>query len=130
LRGVQELTRLPNARVGKSLTVHAKTPEEEEKIRAFKEIHARNQDLSIHDTIMEYIRHFLAKHNYPPGNSQTVLTAFVGQPVEKCFRCGNTFPALIRVQFVSGLRAGLCRKCFEAEKAKGHYCTIKKVLGG
>lgn len=62
------MTRLPNVRVGKSLTVHAKTPEEEEKIRAFKEIHARNPDLTIHDTIMEYIRQFLAKHNYPPGN--------------------------------------------------------------
>ncbi|MBS7635795.1 hypothetical protein KEJ37_00375 [Candidatus Bathyarchaeota archaeon] len=124
------MTRLPNVNVGKSLTVHAKTPEEEEKIRAFKELHSRNPDLTIHDTIMECVRQFLAKHNYPPGNSQTVLTAFVGQPVEKCFRCGNTFHSLIKVQFVSGLRAGLCRKCFEMEKAKGPYCTIKKVLGG
>jgi hypothetical protein len=56
------------------LTLCAK-PGQEDKIRAFKELAARN-DLEISDILFEKVEEFLKEHNYPPGNSQTLLSRF------------------------------------------------------
>ena len=50
-------------------------PGQEEKIRAFKELIRRN-GLEISDVLFEKVEQFLKEHNWPPGNSQTVLVAF------------------------------------------------------
>lgn len=56
------------------LILNAK-PEQEHKIRAFRELCARNQ-LSISDILFEKVEQFLKEHNWPPGNSQTILPIF------------------------------------------------------
>jgi len=120
------MPRPPNSKVGKSLTIHARTPIEEQKIKAFKELHARNPDLEIHQTIMEYIDNFLIKHNYPPGNSQTILETFIGDVHRKCFRCGNMFKTLRKVKFISGKVASVCSVCYDDYMNR---TLIKKDLG-
>ena len=76
------MPRKPHIRSGGSLTIHAKTPAEEEKIRAYKEIHARNEELEIQTSVMAAIDKFLREHNWPPGNSQTVLAVYREVPSE------------------------------------------------
>ena len=50
--------------------------EREIKIRAFKEICARN-GLDMSEILYEYaVERLLIEHNWPPGNSQTVLASF------------------------------------------------------
>ena len=57
-------------------------------IRAFKELCARN-DLKVSDVLYEKVEAFLKQHNWPPGNSQTVLSAFDKDlrrvPARKCY---------------------------------------------
>ena len=50
-------------------------PGEEVKVRAFKELISRN-DLRISDILFEKVEEFLKEHNWPPGNSQTIITSF------------------------------------------------------
>lgn len=123
------LGRIPKQSSGKSLTIHAKSLPDEEKIRAFKEIHARNPDLQIKETMMECVNRFLSRHNWPPGNSQTLLQVFLEPIMHKCFRCKQLFSWLRKVLFISGRVEGLCSECFDKEQSKGAYCTIKKTLG-
>ena len=111
---------------GQQVYLKAK-PGEETKIRAFKEICARNS-IRVRDVLMEKVDAFLREHNWPPGNSQTVLEVFIGDVQHKCYRCKGMFPTLTEVEFISGLKAGLCGSCLEQEQAKGPYCTIKRIL--
>ena len=120
------MPRPPDHHSGRSLTFHANTPAEEERLKAFKELHARNPELSIQKTMMESVDLFLAQHNYPPGNSQTLLAEYGAIHKLKCERCGEMFDHLFRAKFVSGLVADYCKACLERAKAK---TTVKKVLG-
>ena len=110
------------AHSGKSITIHAKTVVDEERIRAFKEIHARNFDLQIQDTMMKAVNMFLAKHNYPPGNSQTLLFQ---ESVKKCGKCKREFKHLTLVEYVSGSREWLCEGCVSLQRKRS---VVKKVL--
>lgn len=53
-------------------------PGQEEKIRAFKELIRRN-GLKIGDILFERVEEFLKEHNWPPGNSQTVINTFIDE---------------------------------------------------
>jgi len=75
---------------------------------------------------MQYVDVFLAKHNYPPGNSQTVLGSYGVTHKLKCARCGKLFDHLFKTEFISGLVADYCKECLEREKRK---TTVKKVFG-
>ena len=116
------MPRRPNLNSGKSITIHAKTAIHEEKIKAFKEIHARNFDLEIQSTLMEAINRFLAKHNYPPGNSQTLLFQ---ESLKKCGKCKQEFKHLTFVECISGLRVWVCDSCVLLFKKQ---TTLKRVL--
>ncbi len=107
------MVRQAKANSGKSLTIHAKTLADEEKIRAFKEIHARNSDLEIQRTVMANIEGFLAKHNWPPGNSQTLLEIFGAELSLMCVYCGKGgFKTLRRVNTPGG-EMSVCPSCYE-----------------
>ena len=114
--------RKPNLHSGKSITIHAKTISDEERIRAFKEIHARNFDLEIQTTVMEAVNRFLAKHHYPPGNSQTLL---FGETTKKCGECKEACKHLTLVECISGLRVWLCDQCLSLFQKR---TVIKRVL--
>jgi len=53
-------------------------PDQEEMLRGFREIHARN-GLSMSDTLFACVEAFLKKHNWPPGQSQTQLVDAFGE---------------------------------------------------
>jgi len=108
-----------------SLIVRAK-PEWEIEIRAFKEICARNGIQYSEELMRRGVRPFLQEHNWPPGNSQTVLPSYGAIVKLKCESCGEMFDHLFRAKFVSGLVADYCKACLEREQAK---TTVKKVLG-
>lgn len=91
-----------------------------------KEICARD-GLDISDELYHYgVKAFLRAHNWPPGNSQAVLSVYGAKPKYVCSRCGGKFPKLQRVQFVSGLTAELCPDCLEHETARN---VVKKRMG-
>jgi len=115
--------RKPNLNSGKSITIHAKTLADEERIRAFKEIHARNFDLKIQATVMEAVNRFLSKHNYPPGNSQTLLFQ---ETLKKCSDCKQEFKHLTSVLYISGTRGLLCDPCLIIRQKQ---TVVKRVLG-
>lgn len=120
--GGKIMPRKPNLNSGKSITFHAKTPAHEERIKAFKEIHARNFDLEIQCTMMEAVNRFLAKHNYPPGNSQTLLFQ---ESKKKCGKCKREFKHLTLVEYISGSQEWLCPKCFGLQQKRS---VVKKIL--
>lgn len=100
-------------------------PGEETKFRAFKEICRRN-DIEYRTVLAEKVDQFLTEHNWPPGNSQTLLTVFGAKAKYACSRCGEKFSKLQRVEFVSGLKAELCPGCLEHEEARH---VVKKRMG-
>lgn len=121
--------RQADPKAGKSLTIHAATPAEEEKIKAFKEIHARNTDLEIRATVMECVDRFLAKHNWPPGNSQTKLASFGAVKTLRCASytgCNREVPYLNRTEYESGVIEDICDECLAKIRAKK---CVKKVWG-
>jgi hypothetical protein len=71
------------------------------------------------------IKSFLKEHNWPPGNSQTLLTTTLGKPQKQCSQCKKFFPILHKVKFVSGLTASVCGSCLEVHKKRN---VVKKVL--
>lgn len=116
------MPRRPKLNSGKSLTIHAKNPSDIERIKAFKEIHARNFDLEIQGTMMEAVNRFLAKHNYPPGNSQTLLFQ---ETLKKCGKCKQEVKHLTLVEYISGSLAWLCDQCVLLEQKR---TVVKKIL--
>ena len=111
------MPRKPKLNSGKSLTIHAKTLSDEEKIRAFKELHARNFDLELNSTIMEAINTFLKKHNWPPGNSQTVMEVFCNPKradAQQCSICEET--AIGKAKATNGWQGLLCQRHYEQSR--------------
>lgn len=70
--------RQPNHKSKTNRLVLTGRDEERERINAFKELCARN-NLKVRDVLMEKVDNFLRQHNWPPGNSQTVITSFSKQ---------------------------------------------------
>jgi len=123
------LPKPPDPKGKSNRLVLAASPEQEIYVRAFKEIVARN-GLTIRDILFEKaVLPFLKEHNWPPGNSQTVLPKFGLTDKKRCFRCKGEFESLIRVLYKSGRILGTCRNCLEGEEKKGTYSTVKRVLG-
>jgi len=95
---------------------------QDDKIRAFKEICARNNK-EISDILFEKVEEFLRKHNWPPGNSQTIL---VPKQLLKCGLCNECFKHVWRVKYLSGKIIPSCKVCIEKKREKD---LIRKVLG-
>lgn len=115
----------PNSKT-QQLYFRATTVEEKNKVKAVKELCARNDDIEIKDVLMIGVDKFLRDHNWPPGNSQTVLSVYGALPKHVCSRCGEKFTKLQRVKFVSGSTGQLCPGCLEHEEAR---TVIKKRMG-
>jgi len=120
------MPRSPNPKSKTIRLVLIAKPFQEESIRAFKEIVARN-GLIISDILFEKVDSFLKQHNWPPGNSQTILQTFIGKTKKKCYFCEGRFPTLTKVKFISYLIAPVCNECLE--KAQHQKQTVKKILG-
>lgn len=121
--------RQANPKAGKSLTIHAGTPAEEEKIKAFKELHARNPDLQIQKTVMDCVDTFLAKHNWPPGNSQTQLSTFGAKNTLRCQSytgCRKIVPFLHKTEYASGVIENICDECLAIVRSQN---CVKKEWG-
>lgn len=70
------MPRPPNPHAKSNRIVLKGNQEREVKIRAFKEICARN-GLDMSKIVYEYaVERLLKEHNWPPGNSQTILASF------------------------------------------------------
>ena len=76
------------------------------------------------------IEEFMSRYNaiHLEGNPQLALTKFTESLDAKktCFFCQGHFPALKKVEYVSGLVAPTCSVCLEQKKATR---TVKRVLG-
>jgi len=112
------MPRTPNPSSGKSLTIHAKTLSDEEKIRAYKEIHARNEDLKINASVMGHVDNFLKRHNWPPGNSQTLMSVFTEQKKiqQKCGREGCEESAIGKAEAKNGWQGFLCQRHYRQSR--------------
>jgi len=75
---------------------------------------------------MGYVDVFLAKHNYPPGNSQTLLASHGFKKEKECYFCKKNVEHLFKTQFISGLVVNCCKDCLQIQKRK---TTVKKVIG-
>lgn len=104
-----------------NIQIHGK-PGEAEKIRAFKEICARN-GIEMRDVVLKAVDHFLREHHWPPGNSQTLLNE--EPPKKQCWRCKNMFLKLTKVRFISGKEASTCAGCIQW--AKEHNTFVKEL---
>ena len=100
-------------------------PGEEPKIRAFKEICGRN-NIEIRSVVLEAVDAFLRQHNWPPGNSQTLLEKFGSDVRVVCMRCHRSFAEteVCRVVYKTGWEASSCVECLKKDKGKG---LVKKV---
>ena len=58
------------------IVIEAKTEEELMKLRGLREIFSREEPGTMRKELWEAITHLLAKHNWPPGNPQSMLTSF------------------------------------------------------
>lgn len=102
-------------------------PEEEEEIKAFKEICARN-GIQVRNIMMSAVRKFLREHNWPPGNSQTVLSVFGAVKMMECWRCHEMFEHLFLTEFYSGITKPVCQKCVDYCKAHRTFVRVVKRL--
>lgn len=92
------MTKLPNHKSKTLRLVLVPKQDQETKIRAFKEIVARN-GLCVSSILYEKVEAFLREHNYPTGNSQTLITVFSGKPkvTANCDHRGCGEPATFEV---------------------------------
>lgn len=90
--------------------------------REFKKICSR-EGVKMSPKIEGFVAREVAVHM--KGNPQLRLEPFIGESKAKCFKCRGLFPDLIRVEFISGLRAGVCSTDFKDYKKRG---LIKRVL--
>jgi len=104
---------LPNAK-SNQLIIRPKGPEEEEVVRKFKAILARDR-LFYRDWIMEQIKLFVQRKD--PGNPQRPITVYTNPPEQEmvpnfCLKC----------------RVFFCQQ--HAELHRGHLQTFKPVAPG
>lgn len=103
----------------------AKTEEEKIKLKAFKEICARN-GIEMREVAAAAVDRFLREHNWPPGNSQTLLQVFGSETKKFCGLCGAETNKLYDCLFISGLRKWCCEHCKNEAEQK---TTLKHVYG-
>lgn len=116
------------------IVIRAVNKNEAIKINAAKEIIARNSELTITTTKtrkgegIKWIEKFLGSHNWPPGNSQTVLPAFGvdGKKICQFPGCGKQVDHVYDCLFISGLRCWCCKDCKEEAEER---TTLDKCLG-
>ena len=93
---------------------------QEEKIRAFRDIVARN-NLCISTILFEKVENFLREHHWPPGNSQTIITSFSGEPkvMQSCQHPNCSRQANHEVWAENGWHGFLCESCFARDREAG-----------
>ena len=105
-------------------------PEWEVEMRAFKDLCARNGLEMGHEIYVRAIRTFLQDHHWPPGNSQTVLTAFSMKPknASKCFVCGKeSITVLVSGR---GVKKHFCSKHMQEALDSGKWERIEEGSSG
>lgn len=70
------------------IVIQGRIEEENIRIKAFKEICNRN-GLTYRKEILDLINVFLRKHNWPPGNSQVLMTKFVDKRLIEKRKCDH-----------------------------------------
>jgi len=114
----------PNAKTNQ-LVIKSDDPLDVQKFQAVREIVARNSDLTIKKALMPGVDLFLRKHNWPPGNSQTVLNSFGAKVKKECPWCGLAVDRLYKTEFISGLVTSICKGCLDDQNEK---TTVKRVV--
>ena len=111
------MTKLPNHQAKTLRLVLIPKTGQEVKIRAFKELVARN-GLQISDILFEKVDEFLREHNWPPGNSQTLMSVFTEPKLvmQKCGREGCGLPAIGKAWAKNGWQGFLCRSHYEQSR--------------
>ena len=99
------------------LIIRAK-PEWEVEFRAFKELCARNGIQYSQEIYERAIRPFLRDHNWPPGNSQTVLNGFVPPIVTVCETKNCNAEAIYELHFPHKPTRKVCPSCLKEQKRK------------
>ena len=89
----------------------------------FKEICIREGE-SISEKLQTFMTRYTAVHSL--GNPQTMLNSFTSPTTRTCFRCEGRFLVLNKVEFLSGLEAGVCSECLRGYEDRG---LVKKRLG-
>jgi len=98
-------------------------PEWETEFRAMKEICARS-GLKLNEEIYERaVKSFLKDHNWPPGNSQTLLERFGSELTLVCVYCGKGGFKTLRKVTTPGGEMSVCLSCFKDLK---YRLLIKK----
>ena len=93
----------------------------------FKEICGREGE-SASAKIREFIERYVIVHD--EGNPQLMLVKFMEEAkLRECFFCRGHFDKLWKVEYASGLVAPTCEDCLNRNKAKGTFCTVRKVRG-
>jgi len=125
------VTRPPDSKSKtKQIVFLPKNPEDEKMAEDFKKLCIQD-DLQIHDLMVEAISLVFRQHHFPPGNPQLRLdiitqTELSLQAPLTCERCQKTnVPVLYEAVFTSGKKLKECKKCFEAAKEHG---LVKKFL--
>jgi len=91
--------------------------QEEIEVKAFKEICSRNGLNMREEIFTRAIRPFLKDHNWPPGNSQTLMEVYT-EPKKKlvCAHCKKEAPKLYEALFISGAKLKFCEGCYQDAK--------------
>ena len=94
-------------------------------LKAFNQI-CKREGVKPSHKIEEFIQRYNAVHS--EGNPQLALTKFTESLEAKktCFFCQGHYPALKKVEFVSGLIAPTCSVCLEQKRAAR---LVKRVKG-
>jgi len=105
------------------IVIRATTIDETNKITALKEIVARNREMSINSTFrygkpikgegIKMVEWTLRKHNWPPGNSQTLLKSFGSELSLICVYCGKGGFKTLRKVTTPGGEMSVCKSCYE-----------------
>lgn len=110
------MVRPPNPQSKTLRLVLAAKNGEGDKIRAVKEICARNR-ITISSVLMKYgVNYFLKLHHWPPGNSQTILETYGSETKRECYFCHEMKTKLVRVEFISGLKRSVCPECLRVDQ--------------
>jgi hypothetical protein len=125
------VTRPPDSKSKtKQIVFLPKNPEDEKMAENVKKL-CLQDDLQIHDFMVEAIGLAFRQHHFPPGNPQLRLdiitqTELSLQAPLTCERCQKTnVPVLYEAVFTSGKKLKECKKCFDAAKEHG---LVKKFL--
>ena len=96
-------------------------------LETFDEI-CKREGATRSEKIREFIERYVIVHD--EGNPQLTIMKFMEQAkLRECFFCRGHFDKLWQVEYASGLVAPTCEDCLNRNKAKGTFCTVRKVRG-